>query len=72
MQTLTRSQFSTSISCISCGKPGLVQWEENSQPNAQGPQRSLIGISAGFHRGPPQMSRDPAIICDDCGATQQD
>lgn len=73
LQTLTRSQFSTAIFCAGCGKLGQVRWEENSQPNSRGPQRTLIGVSRGFRQGALQpMSHDPAIVCEDCGTSQPD
>lgn len=73
LQALIRSRFSTSISCMGCGKAGQVQWEENARPNMRGPQRVLIGVSTGFRQGPLQpMSHDPAIVCDDCGTAQPD
>lgn len=72
LQTLTRSQFSTAISCMGCGKPGQVIWEESSQPNRHGPLRTLIAMPLGFRQGAVQPSRDPAIICEDCGTAQQD
>lgn len=72
LQTLTRSRFSTSISCMGCGKAGQVQWEENAQPSMRGAQRTLIGVSRGFRPGPIQQSRDPAIVCDVCGTAQPD
>lgn len=72
LQTLTRSQFFNAISCMGCGKTGQVQWEENSRPNMRGPQRILIAVPAGFRQGATQQSRDPAIVCEDCGTAQRD
>lgn len=69
-----RTRFSTSIHCPSCGKSGEARWEENSEPSPRGMERTLIGVSDGFHHDPQQqqLSGDPAIVCGGCGTQQPD
>lgn len=71
---MARFQFTNAITCAACGRTGQVRWEENSGANQRGPERTLIGVSAGFHQEPQQQQKsgDPAIICDGCGTLQQD
>ena len=65
-----RAQFSNAIQCPGCGHPGYARWEENAFANAAGPQRTLAMLSGGFRQEPRQQqkSRDPAIICEECGS----
>ncbi len=69
-----RSQFSNAISCPGCGMTGIAQWEENAAPTPAGLQRTLMALSTGFRQEPQQqqLSRDPAIICEQCGTRLAD
>jgi hypothetical protein len=69
----SRDQFNVALSCAGCGQAGFARWEENG-PNHKGPQRMLVGLSAGFRHEPkqPQKSGDPAIYCVRCNTVQSD
>ena len=69
-----RAQFILDIQCPECGQRGMTVWEEDDG-FARGPKRkrALILIAGGFHaENGRTKSGDPAIICDACGAPQQD
>jgi hypothetical protein len=69
-----REQFTITIACSQCAQPGAVVWEENSLGHRQdGPQRTLVKVSSGFHAEPGRtQSGDPLIVCDACGTIQAD
>ena len=66
---MARDQFAVPIKCSSCGQLGSTAWDQHCrfEPGV-GFRRRLLFVSSGFREESASMlSRDPKIICDECG-----
>jgi hypothetical protein len=67
-------KFTVALNCAGCGQVGSTGWEEGPVVAGKaGLSRSLIFVSAGFHKSDGRhQSGDPHIACDVCEAIQPD
>ena len=71
-QLLKRQQFQVDLNCPGCAAKGVAMWEENSDPNPQGPESRLLNLSGPFARQAGAIADQPDIACLSCGAVLAD